>query len=774
MERKVIHRDYQEMTSGDLNNMQTFTQDVLDRLVVDAIGPGLYFTGFEHQATDTWELTLSAGRFFQDGRMYRRASSSVLNLYNSRPLVNKKIVAVTAWGQTIETDVQPRDFLINVDTGETQPDAVAMESLRSAEVATIAGAEAPQPTAPQTAANNVLIALVTLGTGGIEQVQRIEDNVLPQVLRNLIALKEIAVWRAGVGTAIDTIRTDLASLAIRFEDYVRHEEFDALRDAVALIKAMAEEALTLAKNAAAPATIYRFLDSFNDASQSDEEAIGYAALIENGALTFPFAASDTSELALVNANDPKVKVTNNMMSPVATQHSRIDTSAGTDGGTADMLAYTTATHTYKTVQKKNPAYRAGKSEYIYRSIQGVPGVTFNANNFSSGQIPKKIVVGSKTYEWTRYDEDGAGSGKWKLTYVYRGAPTGEQYIFVEEEVVSTSNHTAQARAQVWLNANPGYLVKTQLELAARAGTGDIIAQLVECDGGEPNLDRVLASVTVAYADLVDGLNDFLFPPTYCAPGRRYAVVYFSSGNHKIRLRTGTRGVTKGNSYALESANKWIIPGEIAEKDLSVKLFFGSYASSRVEVDLQPLELAGGIEDIKISAPMITPPGTQLWFEGYVDGVWYPLSETSGSRDTFDWSAAARSVIQLRAVFLGTVDLMPSLGIGNLSNVTVSRRATTLKHVSEARDVGAAKTVTKAQVKVVVENWDAANTLTLSLVVAGAPEAADSVSDVEIGGRLVRTAHFTFYANRHFTPVIDATLGAGKAPMVITERLDTAS
>ena len=206
----------------------------------------------------------------------------------------------------------------------------------------------------------------------------------------------------------------------------------------------------------------------------------------------------------------------------------------------------------------------------------------------------------------------------------------------------------------------------------------------------------------------------------------------------------------------------------------MKVYFGTYPSTRVEVDLQPLELAGGIGDIRIDTPIVAPPGTSVRFEGYVDGNWYSLAQTGGSLPAYDWSALDRTVIQLRAVFIGTGDLMPSVGIGALSTLRVSRAAAALKHVSAQRDTGVGHTVTKAQVTATVENWDAANTLTLSLLVAGAPVAAASVQDRTVMGRLVRTANFTFAANRYFTPVIEATRNAAKPPMFITERTEAAS
>ena len=120
--------------------------------------------------------------------------------------------------------------------------------------------------------------------------------------------------------------------------------------------------------------------------------------------------------------------------------------------------------------------------------------------------------------------------------------------------------------------------------------------------------------------------------------------------------------------------------------------------------------------------------------------------------------------------------MPAITRGtSKTKLIAARTGTAFKHVSAARDVGAGKTATKVRLRLTVENWDALHTLTPKLTVAGAPVAASSVEDQILpSGVLIRTAHFSFAANRYFTPVIEGARHASKPPYIVLDRYDYAA
>ena len=132
MERIVIYRDRQELQSGDLNNTQEFARASLDHIVKDAVEPGKGYVGFAATKTAATEVTLSAGRLYSNGEVFDRDENVVLDLFNALPLITRRRVAIVTYGQSVDTDIQPRDFLIDAEAGTTEPQSVAMENLRRA------------------------------------------------------------------------------------------------------------------------------------------------------------------------------------------------------------------------------------------------------------------------------------------------------------------------------------------------------------------------------------------------------------------------------------------------------------------------------------------------------------------------------------------------------------------------------------------------------------------------------------------------------------------
>ncbi len=147
-----------------MNNAQDFAQSALDHVVADAIDPGKGYRGFSASKTASSEITLTTGRLYAGGMVYARNEDVVVDLFNLLPLVTQKRIAIVSYGQAVETDIQPRDFLIDAQTGSTEPQSVAMESHRRAEISTVSGVEGPDPSYPATDASVTVIAYVLLDT----------------------------------------------------------------------------------------------------------------------------------------------------------------------------------------------------------------------------------------------------------------------------------------------------------------------------------------------------------------------------------------------------------------------------------------------------------------------------------------------------------------------------------------------------------------------------------------------------------------------------------
>ena len=171
MEKQVIFRDRQELQSADLNNIESYAAASLQHLTQDAISKSRHFTGGLVSAASATEVTVASLRFYNDGKVYVSEQEQTLNLFQYLPLVTKKCVAVVLWGQETDTLVEPRDFLIDLTTGATQPQAVAMQRLNACNVNLLPGSESVDPQPPVIQTNTLAIALIYLTPTGIERVE---------------------------------------------------------------------------------------------------------------------------------------------------------------------------------------------------------------------------------------------------------------------------------------------------------------------------------------------------------------------------------------------------------------------------------------------------------------------------------------------------------------------------------------------------------------------------------------------------------------------------
>ena len=101
---------------------------------------------------------------------------------NPQENTQKKQIAVVAWGSTVQQDIQPRDFIIDADTGQSQPQSVAMQQSRYCNIDIVPGVEGPSPTYPSIDSTDLLIGYVLCDPTGIVSFQQAVDNQLDIVV----------------------------------------------------------------------------------------------------------------------------------------------------------------------------------------------------------------------------------------------------------------------------------------------------------------------------------------------------------------------------------------------------------------------------------------------------------------------------------------------------------------------------------------------------------------------------------------------------------------
>ena len=742
MESTVLFRDRQELQSADLNNAQDFARASLDHVVKDTIDGGKCYVGFTASKTAAAEVTLTAGRLYAGGQVFARDEDVVLDLFNALPLVTKKRVAIVAFGQTVDTDVQPRDFLIDAQLGTTEPQSVAMENHRRAELSVVAGTESPDPSYPPTDANVTVIAYVNLDTAGILSIEPWVPTQCPNLRLVANRVTALETWRGQISGQVDTLRTDLSALADRMQAYATKIE----------VVDLTEQLEELRRKVYEPgAYIYYGTDHFLDETGTDATKPGYDAFLNEG-VRFPTAGSATSTLALLNPNNTFVTVNNGFVLPKYGHGLRMNLAGYS--GEVRMAQYSFETTEIRQLFRTRERRRYGATREVCSNAtwwrQGTYDLaanvftrndeTWEVTNGIPDVMPNGQRIPNGNVHWIRLRQF------WIDTYQ-------EPYW---DRVTTTTTLNGQQVAQTFLNSQDGWLSQVGLYFSRKAASGDVHVLLCETSFGMPDLQRVVSRTTVPVANILTGsvsggaglpsLVETQVPitPTYLVAGRRYALVLVTTGDHYVAMTNTDNGVVQGTFFV--STDGAFFAGNLVD-DLKLRLYFAQFERSRLSIELTPLQLAGGILDIDILNEGITPPACRTDFEVQVNGAWVPLDGAPNGPNLTGLPA----ILPLRVTLTGTTDLMPGFGLSN-SQVIVSRPKTTFTWIGETKTLGSPTT----SIKIITDlqayeeaKHDCAVTLRTGATLA-TTETADVVQDETLpNGTIRRTSVFNMTATSKY-------------------------
>lgn len=748
MERLVTFRPYQAQLAGDHNNLQAFVRESVDNLVLDAVSGDMAFAGFEVTAATATSVSVAPGRFFSGGERWTRKDATALDLFASLPLVTKKKIAVVTWGVVSELDVQPRDFLINATTRQAAPQAVSMETRRAAQIALVAGIESPDPQMPAVDANLLAVAVIVVTPVGIESIEMLDANRVPNLADHESRVDVVEAFVADAAPRISTIASDLAKLAAAVAGSITDKTLAQLYEDVATLKELMELPDEYTDYGA---------DVFLTADESDTEDLNYLAKVEEG-IRFAAANEDVEELAVFSALDPNMTLTNGFLLPKWTAKRRISSLAYSGEVSISSYGFQTISTVQRMMSRKRVRY--GKSYAVctnnawwktgsYDAAAGIfrkDGETFEvvsvddkANNPSSG---------SKIIRLRQFWIDKYLEPYW-------------DYVVTDEDIVGA------LIAQTFLNSQDGWLVAAGLYFTRKPASGSVRVLVCETTNGLPNPRKVVAKTTVALADvkLHPTRTPVTLPPTFLSAGKRYALVVMSNADYWAAM-AGAGSYTQGTFFY--STDGVYFQGDLT-KDLMFDLDFAAFAYPRVVINLNPLNLDGGIADIDVLAECVEPENTELTYEAQIGGTWLPLSALSPGN-----FAGLPPLVPLRAVFTGTTDIHAGVKLTG-SQVKFSRPRTTFLHLSTAREIAApASNVT---VKLRLENYTEANhncTCTVTPDGAG-EETPDTVTDRAVDATTIeRTFAFSFAApNDTYVIKIEGSTSTALDTFHVAKRFDLA-
>lgn len=682
-----FHQD-QQVTFTDLNDIGNFSRLSLDHVVGDAIEPALKFWGFPVTETGTLEVTVGEGRLYSKGKVFFRNDEGgvVLSLASVVPVVTQKIITVAVWGNQVDTAVEPRTFLVDVETLQTEAEAVATENRRHAEVNLVSGTESANPLPPALDANLLAVAHILMDPGGIVSITKVLANEIVSVSENAADIKALEIWRQLTGQRLDTLASDLATLAGKVKGLVDRRAFNDVSADVARLRDLEGLPADLSASDA---------DHFLDLSKSDTTHPNWLARVEEG-IRFPAAQQSIAQILLFNQFEDRVIVhPDGLMLPAYIDAPRISVL-----GNDDEIAIATFTQqTVNWVQKTRTRIRTryGRSFEKCTNTRWWQEGTFDpdTNIFRRDGETFQVLGFGDDRNWVRlrqFWQDAKEESYWERLVV---------------------NNTVQGAmiAQSFLSSQDGWLTGVNLYFTDVAATGDVHVLLTETTGGAPDITKVLARTQfpVASLELYPKKTEIPIGPVHLAAGR-YAVVLVTAGAHTV-------AVVENNKFAQGSLftstdGQWFM-GNLTD-DLAIELMFAKFDQPRVEVQMQPLSLENGIANIDILAETVVPGGMSLDYEIQVNGVWQRLSP-----DNPNLLNGLPALLPFRLVFSGTTDNHAGIALGAPSTTTCWRPRSDFDHVSKERTL--LTPADEIQVRVLTEWWDNVNhTLACVLFIDGSP------------------------------------------------------
>lgn len=747
MDRQVKFYAREIVPSGDLMDAQHYTRQFLDDLVAATINGGQAFAGFAVTKVDAFNVGVAPGLYFSAGRVYAQRTALAQSLAAMQPLVNRVVIGVVAYGQEVDGEPEYRNVVVNVDTRATEAQLLMTQNARLAQIAFVKGVESADPQPPNVPLDRLLVATITLSPTGVESIDMIDAARQPAVAELVARARALEGWRAQAEPRISTIGSDVANLA---------NGMRGMADAGSLFRIAADVA-RLKDLSGLPDTYADYgADRYLNNDESAVDDLEYHARVEEG-VRFPWANQNVSALQVFNALNPLISQAGGVLLPAF--QSKLRFAVTEYAGEQSLSQYTQSEHTLVQKTMSRTRIRFGQSM----------GVCTNSRWWASGRYDPAtgIFTRSNGETWQVAEGDRA-----RARINHQGMRVTQFWVdnWTEPywDMITTTTAVAGALAwQSFLNTQAGWLTGVDLYFTKRGPAGDVHVAICEVtESGTPNLTKTIYKGSIAYLDIktYPATTTLGITPTYLEAGKRYALVAISNGDHYIGLASGgaylagTSGYsTDGQYFAGDLTKDWLFGLRYAD--------FG--ANSRVVVDLQPLNLDGGITDIDILAGMITPDATSITFELQVNGAWRPVAETSR-----DLLVGLPPLLPLRAVFQGTPDIHAGIRLLD-SQVKVSRPSTALNHIATPRLLPLATQT----VRIVLQlgNWtEARHTCSVQLKTAGGRINASLVEDQPLDGvkRIQRMARFALPAAiSEFQIVINGASTTALDLFLVEERVD---
>jgi hypothetical protein len=695
MEKQVIFRDYQEQQASDHNNLQGYVRGSLDDLVYDAVTGTLRYSGFNTVKSNQAEITVAPGRFYgkntagQPGAVFSLPTQTVQSLVSYLAASSQRIVTIVAYGVENQVDVQTRDFLTNVTTGQTEPQPVAMTSSRDAVLAVLQGAEGPDPQAPAIASTQVGIANVLLDTSGVVSVTMLPAGQVTSTEALDNRLSNVENFDNQIAPRVSALAADLAALANKLNESGQRTDVIKLYQDMAEVKAKVGLPSTFADYGAD----YFLWPDTTQSDTADTQSLGWNALVDMG-VRFPAQNAAIFALSLFNPLDSNAAYQNGLLLPVYDNTLKLETGAFNTSIAMGQYGY----QTYALVEKDIAYSRLRDGGSYAVCTNGVTWQTSAATGTPAWWLPN-----FSTYETVTVTDNGDPNHLIHYYQYWWHDSWTEPYW--ELDTINHSVNGAQL-AQTFLCSSDMWVTKLGIYIQSVASATDVWLTLCQCTNGVPDLTKVISHQNIAGAALVQGWNELAITPSFASKGDRMGVLVTCAANHQIGMADGGSYLDGTFMYSTDGA---YFLGDLT-KEMMLRVYTAEFRAPQVTIELGALNLGGGIRDIDLTARMIVPASCDLIFEVLPDGTgtWLPITPDNPLVPF----ATAPVLARFRARFVGTPAVAPGIKLTD-SICKIWCPANTFRHVSSSEVLPSSST--NITVRLLVEGFNpVAHTCTAKL------------------------------------------------------------
>lgn len=689
------------------------------------------------------KITINPGRIYFNGSLYDLDDAFELDLVARLPLV----VGDTVWCAILlsgitAVDQAQRQVLVDADTGETDVqyiDNVRRFTITAAEQAGIPG---PTPLKPTVAENRCIVAWVLLSATGIETIEMHQPHRVKSLYQVEGRLTIVEGQIVELVESTKSLRTDLSAVAAAQRDAVRPDVFGLVQRDVAAVR----RSLRLLEQE--PRSY--FFDPALTTDKWDTQHSEWNSRIKEG-IRFPFASYKDTQLALYDAANPDITITDGLLLPKWSEVVKLSVTGGTGSIIISQLQHTVVNAIRREISRSSVSYgpiqtvcenqkdwaTVGESARVGSTL-AVAGETFQVVGLATNKQSADWNANPASVGHKNYDVQSVSVSSW--TEVYWDYVT---------EIVGLNGSTF---GQTWLNAQAAIMTGLKLRFTSVGSDGDVHVVVCETtDGGQPDFSKVLQKSTVPRAGLAIGKVRFGFRPMLLEPGKRYSFFVVTTGNHAVATVSGNK-YAQGSSWRM-SDGVWAQVN--LEDDLEFEILGAEFARTRTVVEMQPLTMENGITWFRLLASGWAPAGTSSIWEFQVQGesVWRPLTAENASV-----LYGLPPLIRLRLVMLGTTDLAPAIVMDAKARAETGR--TGGAQVARTKAIALGLSTTSLTVDLVIDQWKAAeHTAALKLISGGVtytPTASSVVTDADNPKKRRLTGNFTVPATSSVTVKIEGT------------------